>query len=65
MVINMDPQLDNVQRTRHLGTLSCKPEVFVKVLGDVCGKIARVRQKAASPRHNRTNAHMNSQRLWQ
>ncbi|XP_076401629.1 uncharacterized protein LOC143267454 [Peromyscus maniculatus bairdii] len=70
-----DPQLDTVQRVRNFGALRCKWDVCIKPLpsrlSDPCGregkKISRARGGygvTLSPRHNWTDARMNSQKLW-
>ena len=73
-----DPQTDNMQKVRDLGTLSPNREGSIKFFltgtRKLCGRGGRKSIKARGDgryresrpsRHNRAGTHMNSQRLWQ
>lgn len=59
--------MDNVQRVRDTGVLSLKWDVFIKAfllnLRKKDYKVVVDSKKTASPRHKRSDTHMNSQKL--
>ena len=77
-VLVQNPQLDDVQRVKELGTLGPKWDVFIRSLASGLRKLWRRgsrkcvgacrkahTKETVSSRHSRTDAHMNSQRLRQ